>query len=116
MAVCMAGALDITISPLAESPAIEKALLPGQESVSHFLLSRRSIRTYKKKIADRETLKNILEISRYAPSAHNRQPVHWLMVETPEEVQRLAGIVVDYMTEIKEFCLNYVHFLKMCVF
>ncbi|MBU1419410.1 MAG: nitroreductase family protein [Proteobacteria bacterium] len=103
MAVCLSDALDITVSPFAESPVVDKGLLPSPESVEHFLLSRRSIRTYKKRPAGHSTLKSILDISRYAPSAHNAQPVHWLMVENPDEVRRLAGMVVDWMTELKVF-------------
>ena len=103
MAVCTADALDITISPLAVSPSVDKNLLPAPESVEHFLMSRRSIRTYKKKVADHSTLETILNVSRYAPSAHNGQPVHWLMVEDPEEVKRLAGMVVDWMIGLKVF-------------
>lgn len=103
MAVCIADALDITISPLAESPIVNRKLLPSSESVEHFLLSRRSIRSYKKKTADHSLLEDILQISRYAPSAHNGQPVHWLMIEDPQEVHRLAGMVVDWMKELKVF-------------
>jgi len=99
----MADALDISISPLAESPSVDKTLLPDPESVDHFLMSRRSIRSYKKKAADHSILEQILDVSRYAPSAHNCQPVHWIMVEDPEEVQRIAGLVVKYMQELKVF-------------
>ncbi len=103
MAVCMADALDISISPLSKSPPVEKALLPAPDSVGHFLTSRRSIRSYKKKGAEHSVLEEILDVSRYAPSAHNCQPVHWIMVEDPAEVRRLAGLVVDYMQSLKLF-------------
>ena len=36
-------------------------------------------------------------MARHAPSGHNLQPVHWLVVEQPGEVNRLAGLVVDWM-------------------
>ncbi len=103
MAVCTADALDISISPLAESLLVNKDLLPSPESVKHLLESRRSIRTYKKKKANHSVLEAILDVSRYAPSAHNKQPVHWIMVEDPAEVKRLAGMVVTWMAELKVF-------------
>ncbi len=103
MAVCTTDALDITISPLGESLMVDQDLLPSPESVEHFLHSRRSIRTYKKRVAEHATLEQIVQVSRYAPSAHNGQPVHWLMIENPDEVRRLAGLVVDWMTELKVF-------------
>ena len=103
MAVCIADALDISISPLADSPAVDRDLLPSPQFVKHFLESRRSIRTYKKKSAEHSILGEILDVSRYAPSAHNSQPVHWIMVENPDEVKRLAGMVVAWMVELKVF-------------
>ena len=103
MAVCSTDALDISISPLSDSLAVDKNLFPGPDAIEHFLTSRRSIRTYKKKVADHSILEQILSVSRYAPSAHNAQPVHWLMVEKPDEVKRLGGMVVDWMTELKVF-------------
>ncbi len=103
MAVCSADALDITISPLATSLLVEKELLPSTEAVEHLFLSRRSIRSYKKRTADHETLARILDVTCYAPSAHNGQPVHWILVEDPAEVQKLAGMVVDWMRELKVF-------------
>ena len=103
LAVCSSAALDITISPLAGSISVDKKLLPAPQSVEHLLKSRRSIRTYKKRVADHETLAAILDVSRYAPSAHNCQSAHWIMVEDPAEVKRLAGLVVDYMRDIKVF-------------
>lgn len=103
MAVCGNDALDITVSPLAGIASVDKTMLPTPQSVEHLLKSRRSIRTYKKRVADHDTLAAILEVSRYSPSAHNCQSAHWLMVEDPREVQKLAGLVVDYMREIKVF-------------
>jgi len=103
MAVCTADALDITVSPLSESPLIKGKILPAPEPLEQFFLSRRSIRTYKKKRVDHAILEKILNTTRYAPSAHNCQPVHWLVVEDPQEVQRIAGCVVEYMRELKIF-------------
>ena len=103
MAICPTEALDISISPLADSRKVSRKLIPDPEIIENFLLSRRSTRTYKKKVVEHGILEDILNISRYAPSAHNCQPVHWLMVETPEETRRLAGMVVEKMTELKIF-------------
>ncbi len=103
MAVCVADALDISISPLESSPPVDRSLLPSPESLKHFLEGRRSIRTYRKKSADRATLEKLLDVSRYAPSAHNKQPVHWIIVQDSEEVKQIAGLVVEYMKELKIF-------------
>jgi nitroreductase len=44
------------------------------------VLSRRSIRRYEKKEIPKEILNKILEAGRQAPSAANRQPVHFIVI------------------------------------
>jgi len=65
--------------------------------VRHFLISRRSIRIYRDKPVDQETLQKIIKIAGYAPSGHNSQPVHWLVIQGKEKVQQFAALVVDWM-------------------
>ena len=51
------------------------------------ILSRRSIRSYKKKEIPTDVLNKILEDGRQAPSAANRQPYHFIVV-TDEEIKK----------------------------
>ncbi|MFH0822847.1 MAG: nitroreductase family protein, partial [Pseudomonadota bacterium] len=73
----------------------EKKLTADQ--AEHFLRCRRSIRVYKDRTVEREVLTRLIETARYAPSGHNLQPVRWLVIESPAEVNRLAGMVIDWM-------------------
>ena len=54
------------------------------------LSSRRSIRKYKETTIRRETILSILETARIAPSASNRQPWHFIVVENKETIKQLA--------------------------
>jgi nitroreductase len=54
------------------------------------MLARRSIREYKNVAIPREHLMQILEAGRQAPSAANRQPCHFVVVEGEEQKKRLA--------------------------
>ncbi len=54
------------------------------------LSSRRSIRKYKETIIKRETILSILEAARIAPSASNKQPWHFIIVENRETIKQLA--------------------------
>jgi len=81
---------------------VKRDLLPSAEQVELFLKSRRSVRAYKDKKVPRELLSKLIDIARYAPSGHNTQPVHWLVIENPNEVRRLAGIVADWMRMVIE--------------
>lgn len=97
VAVCPRGAIRHRAMRPEECGPINNKLLPSAEQVEHLLKSRRSIRVYKKKPVPRETLAKLIDIARYAPSAGNLQPVHWLVIEDKEEVKRLSGLVVDAM-------------------
>jgi len=57
-----------------------------------FLLSRRSIRRFKDTPVPYELIEKALEIVRFAPSAHNRQPWIFLVVRDKEKLQKLAEI------------------------
>lgn len=54
------------------------------------LSKRRSIRKYKETLIQRETILNILEAARVAPSASNKQPWHFIVVENKEMIKQLA--------------------------
>ncbi|WP_104372520.1 nitroreductase family protein [Desulfocucumis palustris] len=110
VAVCPQGAISLgDMSPEKCSP-VRGELLPGPEQAEHFLLTRRSIRKYKEQPVERELLQRIIQIASYAPSGHNLQPVHWLVIEKKEEIKRLSGMVIDWMRfmlkEKPEFALS----------
>ena len=71
--------------------------LPSLKKTGELLKSRRSIRNYLPDPVPREILLAVLDICRWAPSAKNRQPVQWLVVTSPAEVRRLAGLAVDWL-------------------
>jgi F420 biosynthesis protein FbiB-like protein len=51
---------------------------------------RRSIRRYRDEIVPREKLLSLLEAARWAPSAHNRQPWRFAVIDQPRLKERLA--------------------------
>ncbi|MDM8550317.1 nitroreductase family protein [Desulfobacterales bacterium HSG2] len=97
VAVCPDGALSHKNMTPEQCPPVRKELLLNAEQAEHFLRARRSVRVYKDKPVDRETITKLIDIARFAPSGHNRQPVKWLVIYDSDEVQRLAGLVVDWM-------------------
>jgi len=54
------------------------------------IMGRRSVRKYKAKTVPSEVLKRILEAGRYAPSAANKQPWHFIMVTNSEIKEKLS--------------------------
>lgn len=103
VSVCPHDALKLHLLPEGEMQLIDPNDLPDPEAISLFLKSRRSIRSFRKKPVEHETLEWMLDLARYAPSAHNVQPVRWVMVMDPNKVQELAGLVVEWMAGLKMF-------------
>ncbi|MGE4469079.1 MAG: nitroreductase family protein [Desulfovibrio sp.] len=103
VSVCPSQALDLKMLRLEHCTPIDRKIQPTPEQVAQFLKSRRSIRTFKKKPVRREDLEWMLDVARYAPSAHNLQPVRWIMINHRETIDRLTGCVVDWMADMKLF-------------
>ena len=97
VAICPYGALSTTTIAPEQCQPVRKEWLLTPEQTEHFLRCRRSIRVYKDKAVDKETLSRLIEIARFAPSAHNSQPVEWMVIYNPADVQKMAGLVVDWM-------------------
>jgi nitroreductase/NAD-dependent dihydropyrimidine dehydrogenase PreA subunit len=104
VAVCPHGALSLhSMSPKDCSP-VDEDLRPSARQAKFFLLSRRSIRTYKDKPVSRETITKLIDIARYAPSGHNNQSVEWLVIYDKKDVQKYASMVIDWVKfMIKEY-------------
>ena len=58
--------------------------------LKEIITKRRSVRAYENKLVPEESLKNILEAARLAPSAHNNQPWKFVVVKEGERRQELA--------------------------
>ncbi len=102
MAVCPHEALFLHSMDPKACETVRDDLIPSFDAIAHFMKSRRSIRTYRDKPVDREIIEDLLDVARYAPTAHNYQPVHWLVIHDPAEVRKLAGIIIDWMRSMIE--------------
>jgi nitroreductase/NAD-dependent dihydropyrimidine dehydrogenase PreA subunit len=100
VSICPHEALSLKKMSPKDCLPVRKELLLSPEHCEHFLRSRRSIRNYKEKRVSRDLLQKLIETARYAPTGHNSQPVHWLVIEDPTEVRRLGGLVADWMRSL----------------
>jgi nitroreductase/Pyruvate/2-oxoacid:ferredoxin oxidoreductase delta subunit len=97
VASCPTGALSNIKAPLEDCIPIQQELQPSPGSVEQFLKSRRSIRVFKERPVPRDTLERILDSARWAPSASNKQPVRWTVVEKREKVKHLAELTAEWL-------------------
>lgn len=99
-AVCPTGAINLCDPRL--DPAVYPATQPAipQEQFAQHLRMRRSIRRFNPDPVKRKTLQELLDLMRYAPTGINNQEMHWLVVYDTTELQRLSGMVVDWMRHL----------------
>ena len=100
VAVCPHGALSHTQVPVEACPVIEKNLEIDDRQMEQFLRARRSIRFFKDDAPDREALRRLIEIARYAPTGGNSQMLEWLVLTDRAEIRNIAGKTVDWMREV----------------
>lgn len=97
VAVCPHDAFTLATMPPADCPPMDRELLPEARSLKHFLQARRSIRQYQKKPVPRKLLADLIDAARFAPTGSNKQQVHWMVFQDPDEVRQLASHVIDFM-------------------
>jgi nitroreductase/NAD-dependent dihydropyrimidine dehydrogenase PreA subunit len=96
-AACPHGALSLDKMPLDRCPPAPRGGEPllSPEKIDLLYRARRSIRQFKEKPVDGETLNKLIDICRYAPSAHNIQPVRWVVVSNPDTIKQMSAMTID---------------------
>lgn len=102
VAVCPHGALSHEKIPIEACQPIDKEMVINEEQAVQFLRSRRSVRFFKDKPVEKETLQRLVEIARYAPTGGNSQLVEWTVFNDKEKIHHLAGLTVDGMKYVLE--------------
>ena len=97
VAVCPTASLSHAKMTADQCPPIQEELRLSVEQGEQFLRSRRSIRAYKKQPVDRQQMVKLIELASHAPSGHNRQRVHWRVIDSRPQVEKLAATVIDWM-------------------
>jgi len=102
VAVCPNGALSVNGVDIESCPEIERALVLSWDQAKQFLRSRRSIRVFKEKAMDRQTLEQLIEMARYAPTASNAQNLHWTVIEGRNKLDALSQETINWMKRVIE--------------
>ncbi len=98
--VCPEGVLSHRAMAPEDCQPVREELLPNAEQVEHMIRTRRSIRKYKDEAVEREVIEKLIDVARFAPTGHNSQPIEWLVVYDTAEVQKLTGLVIDWMRHL----------------
>lgn len=97
VAVCPVAAVSLDFLTPDACLEIKEDFLPDEEQATHFLRSRRSIRTYRLKPLAKEVIEKALAIAASAPTGSNRQSVKWLVFHERKDVETIAAHVTDWM-------------------
>jgi nitroreductase/NAD-dependent dihydropyrimidine dehydrogenase PreA subunit len=100
VAVCPHAALTLKTLDVEDCLPVDKSLHLSEVHVEHFLRARRSIRNFKNKPVEKALLQKVFDIVRYAPTASNKQPVHWLFLEQEKAVKKVVALTIDWIKYI----------------
>ena len=106
VAACPVGAINHSEYPLALCPPIDSDILPNFESLVELFQERRSTRAFRDKAIPRETLQELLEVGRHAPTGSNSQNIDWLVLDDAGKIQALSRRTVQFLTERARFLRN----------
>lgn len=113
VSVCPHSAVHHKALALDDSPIINQNLAVSLPALHQLMKSRRSVREFRNEPVPEALVKEVLETARWAPSAVNRQPVDWLIIQNPAEVRQLAGLVVEFLRTLDTLAPRYAAFIEM---
>ena len=99
VAACPTASVNHADIPLEQSLLINPGLDITFEQCAQLIKTRRSIRAYKDDPVPRETMSQLIETARYAPTGANQQNVKWLVIDDKEKMKRIREIGADFVLE-----------------
>ncbi len=94
VAACPADAIRHSAFPIEECLTIDTAVLPPLDELVTTFRERRSARVFRDRPVPRQVVQELVGISRWAPSAGNRQPVDWLAIDDSARITELSALAI----------------------
>ncbi|MHA1145687.1 MAG: nitroreductase family protein [Candidatus Helarchaeota archaeon] len=80
-----------------------------------YIITRRSVRKYTNQPVDLELIKKIVHAAIHAPSAHNSQPWHFLILDNEKKKMNLARRMAEqYKADLEKDGVNAEQIQKIC--
>ena len=106
VAGCPTDAIDHETFPLEDCPIIEKAGLPSRDALIDSFRMRRSQRSFQDTPIDRDVIRDLVSLGRWAPTASNNQSVDWLAFDDTTRISELSQGTVDEMSRFVRMAHN----------
>lgn len=104
VAICPQDAIFHSEFPSRKNRAIHSGEMPTADQVQTLLKTRRSIRAFRDKPVEKETIESIIDGARFAPSGHNSQSTEYLVVQESTLLRQVSAMAIDYIRfEIRRF-------------
>ena len=99
-AVCPEEAIIFSTSTIERHPQPNVHSATTPETLALLLRERRSIRLYEKEPIPKDVLTKILDAGRYAPTGTNSQNVHYVVLQSPDEIEHLRKMTLSFYEKI----------------
>ena len=99
VSVCPTGALEHSNIDLKQCDYIDPDVCVSKEQVAHLIKTRRSIRHFKNESISRESLNELFDVVRFAPTGGNYQGVRYIVVDDNKTIQKLSRLTSEYLKE-----------------
>jgi len=106
VAVCPTDAIDHDLFPLEECPIVESGDLPSIDALTAAFRFRRSVRAFESKPVPRETVRELVSIGRWGPTAHNSQGLDWMAFDDRTRIAELSKATIDGMRRFARLAAN----------
>ena len=99
-AVCPEEAIVFSTCMIERHPHPNGRSAASPETLSLLLRERRSIRVYERESIPEEVMREILGAGRHAPTGRNSQNVHYVVLQSPVEIEQLRKMTLDFYEKI----------------
>jgi nitroreductase/ferredoxin len=104
VAICRQDAIRHSGVQSTEIGTIQVEEMPTTQQLMWLLKTRRSIRAFRDKPLARETIEEIIDGARFAPSGHNSQSTQYLVVQDRAVLNQVSAMIIEYLRfEIRRF-------------
>jgi len=97
VAICASTAISHSAFPPGSVTPIQFDRVPSPEQVIELLRTRRSVREYRDKPLEKETIERIIDGARFAPSGHNSQSTEYLVVLDGAILRQVTAVTIEYL-------------------
>lgn len=106
VALCESGAIQHSDFPPGSVQPIEQDLLPNTDTLMELLRARRSGRVFKNTPVPKECLEKIIEAARLAPTGHNFQGTHYIVVQDPALLKQITNLTAAFLGQSTKLLRN----------